>query len=113
MRRRVSRRAFVFCAGLAVMPVAAHAAARSEAPEPLPSASAADKREVRARDADATPSGRSAASDLPAAWNAQKSYAIPAAEIVGFEFLLNEFDRHVLGTDFASNASTIRRNLHS
>jgi hypothetical protein len=50
---------------------------------------------------------------LPAAWSARKSYAIPAAEIVGFEFLLNEFDRHVLGTDFASNASTIRRNLHS
>jgi hypothetical protein len=44
---------------------------------------------------------------------AHKSYAIPAAEIVGFEFLLNQFDRHVLGTDFASNASTIRRNLHS
>ena len=42
-----------------------------------------------------------------------KSYAIPAAEILGFEFLLNQFDRHVLGTDFASNASTIRRNLHS
>jgi len=45
--------------------------------------------------------------------DAHKSYAIPAAEILGFEFLLNQFDRHVLGTDFASNASTIRRNLHS
>jgi hypothetical protein len=44
---------------------------------------------------------------------ANKSYGIPAAEIVGFEFLLNQFDRHVLGTDFASNLSTIRRNLHS
>jgi len=53
------------------------------------------------------------AENLPAAWSSRKSYAIPAAEIVGFEFLLNQFDRHVLGTDFASNASTIRRNLHS
>ena len=44
---------------------------------------------------------------------ARKSYAIPAAEILGFQFLLNQFDRHVLGDDFASNASTIRRNLHS
>jgi hypothetical protein len=50
---------------------------------------------------------------LPDAWAARKSYAIPAAEIVGFELLLNQFDRHVLGDDFASNASTIRRNLHS
>jgi len=53
------------------------------------------------------------AENLPGAWSSRKSYAIPAAEIAGFEFLLNQFDRHVLGTDFASNASTIRRNLHS
>jgi hypothetical protein len=45
--------------------------------------------------------------------DASKSYAIPALEIVGFEILLNQFDRHVLGDDFASNASTIRHNLHS
>jgi hypothetical protein len=51
---------------------------------------------------------------LPEAWAASRaSYAIPAAEIVGFQLLLNQFDRHVLGTDFASNLSTIRRNLHS
>src|SRR5690348_11185260 len=42
--------------------------------------------------------------------DANKSYAIPALEILGFEVLLNQFDRHVLGTDFASNISTIRRN---
>ena len=92
---------------------AAHAAAQNEVPAPVHGAPASDARQPRAGEADATPSGRGAADDLPAAWNARKSYAIPAAEIVGFEFLLNQFDRHVLGTDFASNASTIRRNLHS
>jgi Domain of unknown function (DUF3943) len=40
-----------------------------------------------------------------------KSYAIPAAEIVGFEFLLNRFDRQVYGEDYAVTGSTIRRNL--
>jgi hypothetical protein len=43
-----------------------------------------------------------------------KSYAIPAAEIVGFDFLLNQFDRHHFGCcDFDSNIHTIRRNLRS
>ncbi len=60
---------------------------------------------------DASDKTRSDSADVR--FGARKSYAIPAAEILGFEFLLNQFDRHVLGTDFASNASTIRRNLHS
>jgi uncharacterized protein DUF3943 len=52
------------------------------------------------------------ADDEPA--NAGKSYAIPAAEIVGFDFLVNQFDRHHLECcDFESNIHTIRRNLRS
>ncbi|HEX4781567.1 MAG TPA: DUF3943 domain-containing protein [Usitatibacter sp.] len=52
------------------------------------------------------------ADDEPA--NAGKSYAIPAAEIVGFDFLVNQFDRHELECcDFNSNIHTIRRNLRS
>ena len=44
----------------------------------------------------------------------QKSYVIPALEIVGFDFLLNQFDRRYFGCcDFDSNIHTIRRNLHS
>jgi hypothetical protein len=43
---------------------------------------------------------------------AHKSYWIPIGEIVGFDLLLNQFDRHVLGADFESNSSTIRHNLH-
>ena len=44
----------------------------------------------------------------------QKSYAIPALEIVGFDFLLNQFDRRHFGCcDFDSNIHSIRRNLRS
>src|SRR6476469_7717253 len=44
----------------------------------------------------------------------EKSYAIPAAEIVAFDTLLNLYDRHHFGCcDFDSNIHTIRRNLRS
>ena len=42
---------------------------------------------------------------------ANKSYAIPAAEIVGFQFLLNRIDRSIYGADYAVTAGTIQRNL--
>jgi len=49
----------------------------------------------------------------PAAGTTQrKSYGIPAAEIAGFEFLLNRFDRHVYGADYDVTVPTIKRNLH-
>jgi len=52
------------------------------------------------------------ADDEPASTG--KSYAIPAAEIVGFDFLVNQFDRRYLECcDFESNIHTIRRNLRS
>lgn len=45
---------------------------------------------------------------------AGRSYSIPALEIAGFDFLLNQFNRHYLaGNDYDSNLSTIRRNLRS
>src|SRR3954465_11936629 len=41
-----------------------------------------------------------------------KSYAIPAAEIAGFEFLLNRIDRRIYGgRDYAVTIGTIKRNL--
>ena len=79
----------------------------------------------------------SASADLPASWaalandaslrpseiatrngssdiEARKSYLIPALEIVGFELLLNQINRHSgNGEDYKSNLSTIRHNLHS
>ncbi|HEX3632405.1 MAG TPA: hypothetical protein VHZ01_07855 [Casimicrobiaceae bacterium] len=44
----------------------------------------------------------------------QKNYVLPAVEIVGFSFLLNQYNRHFSGDDdYKSNISTIRHNLHS
>ncbi|HTM61543.1 MAG TPA: DUF3943 domain-containing protein [Burkholderiales bacterium] len=41
-----------------------------------------------------------------------KSYAIPAAEIVAFEFLLNRIDKRIYGEgDYAVTTGTIKRNL--
>jgi hypothetical protein len=42
-----------------------------------------------------------------------KSYAIPAAEIVGFDFLLNRIDHLMYGREYRVTGSTIRRNLRS
>jgi hypothetical protein len=54
------------------------------------------------------PAAQAAAPD----WGSRKSYLIPALEIFGFDFLLNQYDRHHYGCcDFNSNLSSIRRNL--
>ena len=43
-----------------------------------------------------------------------KSYLVPALEIVGFDVLLNQFDRHFVDHEvYASNLSSIDRNLNS
>ena len=58
-----------------------------------------------------------AASDAPAAAAREpapeKNYLLPAAEIVGFSFLLNQYNRHFVDDDYVSNIATIRHNLHS
>jgi len=44
---------------------------------------------------------------------AGRSYLIPALEIVGFDVLLNQFDRHYVDEQtYGSNLSTIHDNLH-
>jgi hypothetical protein len=51
--------------------------------------------------------------DFSSEIEARKSYVIPALEIVGFEVLLNQINRHSgNGADYRSNLSTIRHNLH-
>lgn len=40
-----------------------------------------------------------------------RSYGIPAAEIIGFDFLLNRIDERLYGEDYAVSGSSIRRNL--
>jgi hypothetical protein len=62
---------------------------------------------------DALPAPRPALPDDSARIEAHKSYAIPAMEIVGFDLLLNQFDRHVIGEPYHTSLASIRRNLHS
>src|ERR1039458_9954269 len=50
--------------------------------------------------------------DFSADSAARKSYSIPALEIVGFEFLLNQFKRRN-DSDYRSNLSSFSRNLRS
>ncbi len=46
-------------------------------------------------------------------WGTEKSYLIPALEIVGFDVLLNLFDRAYFGCcDYDVDLSSIKRNLH-
>lgn len=48
--------------------------------------------------------------DLAPEIEARKSYLIPALEIIGFDLLLNRFDRHHFGgDDYDTSLSTIRR----
>lgn len=52
--------------------------------------------------------------DLSVDTQANKSYLIPAVEIIGFDFLLNQFNRRYSGiSDYDSNLTSIRRNLTS
>jgi hypothetical protein len=59
-----------------------------------------------------------AASDTPAGGVApgekpDKGYGVAAAEILGFQVLLNRFDNAFEGSDYSVNVGTMRRNLHS
>ena len=57
--------------------------------------------------------GEPAEAHLRADIDANKSYWIPAAEILGFDLLLNGFNRTFIDDAYKSNASSIRRNLSS
>ena len=51
--------------------------------------------------------------DLSAQIEANKSYAIPALEIFGFDFLLNQYNRNFISDEYKSDLSSIRHNLRS
>jgi len=51
--------------------------------------------------------------DFPADIAERKSYWIPAGEIFGFDFLLNQFNRRFIGDEYKSSLSSIRDNLRS
>jgi len=94
------------CAGV-VLFVAATLAHAVESPLRLPESWAALELE-------SVPQAREPLPDRSADIEARKSYAIPAAEIVIFDTLLNQWDRHHEPCcDYDSNLRTIRRNLRS
>lgn len=62
----------------------------------------------------AMPASEIPQSDWSAEMESQKSYLIPALDIVGFDFLLNRFDRAFIDhDDFDVSMSSIKRNLRS
>ena len=52
-------------------------------------------------------------SDFSADIEARKNYWVPAAEIIGFDLLLNQFNRRFIGPEYRTSWSSIRRNLRS
>jgi hypothetical protein len=68
---------------------------------------------VHAQDASSQPaSGSTRIFDPARDWNENRSYSIPALEIVGFDALLNRYDHAAYGCcDFNVTGDTIRRNL--
>src|SRR5690348_4849031 len=108
-RRAIGALAF---AGIALGPVVATAQGVTEPPQDdLPTIWAAAKARVPDRIA---PAAEDPTQPQPAEPALAKSYVLPAAEIVGFSVLLNAYNRHFSGdSDYDSNISTIRHNLHS
>ena len=49
----------------------------------------------------------------PPAYGERPNYVLPIYEVVGFNLLLNLFDRNVYGDEYKTTLSSIRRNLHS
>lgn len=91
---------------------AASAASETSADAPL-SSRIPLLREALAND-EKTPASDHPKPDLSAKIEARKSYAIPAFEILGEEFILNQINRRFSSSDdYQSNLSTIRRNLRS
>ena len=63
---------------------------------------------------DTTASGPATpALDFSADVAARKSYGIPAIEIFGFDFLLNQHNRRYISDEYKSNLKSIRRNLRA
>jgi len=53
------------------------------------------------------------AETTPATAEPEKSYTVPVLEIIGFDFLLNRYNRRFSGSsDYDVTAASIRRNLH-
>ncbi len=96
---------FITTAFLAALPVAASAQTASVLPRSWALAQLGDAIGEPPRPAEP---------DFSKTIEARKSYAIPAAEIFAFDFLLNRFDKAYFGCcEFDVTSRTIRRNLRS
>jgi len=110
-RRRLRATCTFAVACLALGPTAAPAETVGPAPvDDLPAIWAATGNAQTREVAGAAPERGAVPTPEPAP---TKNYALPAAEIVGFSFLLNQYNRHFSDDDYASNISTIRHNLRS
>lgn len=100
--RRISRLLPIFCLALTASP----AMAEEEYLPPTPKESA--------KPVDIPPSDKSGG-DLWSDDSKKKSYLIPALDIIGFDLLLNQYNRHwgEDREDYRANWSTIKRNFHS
>jgi uncharacterized protein DUF3943 len=93
---------------ITALPLAAVADPASPASARFPALWAAEANDSAIRPLDEAKADATADSD------SRKSYGLPALEILSFEFLLNEINRHSSDSaDYKSNLSTIRRNLRS
>jgi hypothetical protein len=104
MALRISARGFACALVAAAM---AAASAGQAAPADSSMLSVAQRQDVE------PPSIGGSKNDFLADIEARKSYWIPAGEIFGFDFLLNEINRHFIGDEYKSNMSSIRHNLRS
>ena len=88
------------------------AAAQEPAPPSFPELWAALKDDEMLAAAGPSPGPSDFSADVEARIDASKSYAIPAAEIVGFDVLVNLANRYTTGDPYHSNLASIRHNLH-
>jgi uncharacterized protein DUF3943 len=92
--------AFILIAGAAIpAPATAEAAASKNAPAMCLSQDEAASESITSKP------------ESPPAWGARKSYGIPAVDIIGFDLLLNLYNRHFDGSDYDSSWETIQDNL--
>ena len=107
VRRRLRWLGITASAMACALPASGSALAESAAPAEGPVSSVVLLREP------APASGEPAEAHLRPEIDASKSYWIPAAEILGFDLLLNGFNRTFIDDSYKSNVSSIRRNLSS
>jgi len=96
-------KAALFGAALALGPSASHAQAEGGPTLRIPKSWLA-----QAEDSAVT---RQSEYPSPTGLGRPKSYTIPAMEIIGFDALLNLYDRNVLGSDYSSSLNSIGKNM--